>query len=210
MSSRSIPAMPTAVRAPGTLRSRSLPWFWMVRTLPTRPEGRTRTVSPRARLPDHVVPVTTVPTPATESARSIGRRNKSSSGRDGRRSASCLIPSRNSGMPSPRVAETSIGDEKGTGPSESHSLTSSATISAHSRSTVSTLVITGMPAGIPSCCTTARCSLVWGMMPSSAATTSRTRSIPAAPATMVRTRSSWPGTSTTPAVTPSPRSSEVK
>src|SRR4029453_15726642 len=76
MSSRSIPAMPTAVRAPGTLRSRSLPWFWIVRTLPTRPEGRTRTVSPRARLPDHAVPVTTVPTPATETARSHGGRKE--------------------------------------------------------------------------------------------------------------------------------------
>ena len=60
-----------------------------------------------------------------------------------------LIRSRNSEMPSPRVAETSTGEAKATGPSESHSLTSSATISAHSRSTVSTLVITGMPAGMP-------------------------------------------------------------
>ena len=45
----------------------------------------------------------------------------------------------------------------------------------------------------------ARCSRVCGMMPSSAATTSSARSTPDAPATMVRTKSSWPGTSTTPA-----------
>ena len=45
----------------------------------------------------------------------------------------------------------------------------------------------------------ARCSSVCGMIPSSAAITSSARSMPDAPATMVRTKSSWPGTSTTPA-----------
>ena len=44
---------------------------------------------------------------------------------------------------------------------------------------------------------TATCSRVWGITPSSAATTSRYRSMPVAPATIVRTKRSWPGTSTT-------------
>ena len=41
-----------------------------------------------------------------------------------------------------------------------------------------------------------RCSLVWGMTPSSAATTSRKASTPVAPETMFLTKRSWPGTST--------------
>ncbi len=41
------------------------------------------------------------------------------------------------------------------------------------------------------------CSRVCGITPSSAATTSRNMSIPVAPATIVRTNRSWPGTSTT-------------
>jgi hypothetical protein len=56
----------------------------------------------------------------------------------------------------------------------------------------------------------ATCSRVWGMTPSSAATTSRTRSIPVAPATMVRTSPSCPGTSTTPRLKPPGSSSRAK
>jgi len=48
-----------------------------------------------------------------------------------------------------------------------------------------------------------RCSRVCGMTPSSAATTSTTRSMPPAPAAMARTKRSCPGTSTTPASVPS-------
>ena len=42
------------------------------------------------------------------------------------------------------------------------------------------------------------CSRVWGMTPSSAATTSSRTSMPVAPASMFRMKSSCPGTSTTP------------
>ncbi len=49
----------------------------------------------------------------------------------------------------------------------------------------------------PSSSRIARCSIVCGITPSSAATTSRNRSTPVAPATMVRTKRSCPGTSTT-------------
>ncbi len=44
-----------------------------------------------------------------------------------------------------------------------------------------------MPLRIPSSVQMSRCSLVWGMMPSSAAITSSTKSIPVAPATMFLT-----------------------
>jgi hypothetical protein len=50
---------------------------------------------------------------------------------------------------------------------------------------------------MPSPASTAACSLVWGITPSSAATVIRNMSTPVAPATMVRTKRSWPGTSTT-------------
>ena len=41
----------------------------------------------------------------------------------------------------------------------------------------------------------ARCSRVWGMTPSSAATTKRARSTELTPATAFLTKRSWPGTS---------------
>ena len=40
-----------------------------------------------------------------------------------------------------------------------------------------------------------KCSRVWGITDSSAATTSSTASMPWAPASMLRTKRSWPGTS---------------
>ena len=55
-----------------------------------------------------------------------------------------------------------------------------------------------------------KCSRVWGMTDSSAATTSSTASIPWAPASMLRTNRSWPGTSMKDATRPSPRSAWAK
>ena len=55
-----------------------------------------------------------------------------------------------------------------------------------------------------------RCSRVCGITPSSAATTSTTRSMPTAPATIVRTKRSCPGTSTTPTVSPPGKSRWAK
>ncbi len=48
----------------------------------------------------------------------------------------------------------------------------------------------------------ARCSRVWGMMPSSAAITSITMSMPPTPASMFLMSPSWPGTSTMPSRLP--------
>ena len=58
-------------------------------------------------------------------------------------------------------------------------------------------MIATTPVDTPSARSTAACSRVCGITPSSAATTIRNRSIPVAPATIVRTKRSWPGTSTT-------------
>jgi hypothetical protein len=60
----------------------------------------------------------------------------------------------------------------------------------------SALVTATTPRRTPSWRNTAACSRVWGMTPSSAATHSRNMSMPVAPATMVRTNRSCPGTST--------------
>ena len=49
-----------------------------------------------------------------------------------------------------------------------------------------------------------KCSRVWGITDSSAATTSITASMPWAPASMLRTKRSWPGTSTKEATRSSP------
>ena len=67
-----------------------------------------------------------------------------------------------------------------------------------SRSTRSALVSTTMPCAIPSRRQISKCSRVWGLMDSSAAITSRTRSMPPTPASMFLTKRSWPGTSTKP------------
>jgi hypothetical protein len=83
--------------------------------------------------------------------------------------------------------------------------TSSRTSSSQSASTRSVLVKATSPRSTPRSWQMERCSLVWGMTPSSAATTSMTRSIPPAPASMFFTNRSWPGTSTTPQSMSPPR-----
>jgi hypothetical protein len=182
----------------------------MDRTRACRPAGRNRTASPTATRPDHAVPVITVPTPASENARSTGRRKRSAPARGLSAAARRASRSRSWSSPCPLRTETASGGSNATGERPSHSATSSATSSSQSGSTRSALVTTGMPAATPRCSRMARCSRVCGMMPSSAATTSSARSIPEAPATIVRTKSSWPGTSTTPAVAPPGSASGAK
>ena len=81
--------------------------------------------------------------------------------------------------------------------------TSSAASSTSSGSTMSIFVSATSPRFTPRICMIARCSLVCGMTPSSAATTSTTRSMPVAPATMFLMKRSCPGTSTMPTHRPS-------
>ncbi len=193
----STPTRASAVRRPGTARSAFCPWTSIDRTRASRPSGRSWTASPIATLPLQVEPVTTVPAPATANTRSIGNRNRSSAGRSTRSPATRRNASRKSSRPSPVITEVATAASQRTRLAPRRVLTSLCTRSSHSASTRSRLVITGMPRRTPSSSTIARCSSVCGMIPSSAAITSRATSMPVAPASMLRTNPSCPGTSTT-------------
>ena len=206
----STPTSANAVRRPGTARSAAWPCTSIERTRTSRSSGSRRTASPTATVPVQVDPVTTVPAPATAKTRSIGNRNRSSAGRSTRSFATRRSADRSSSSPSPVSADVAIDGSHGTRLRFSRSLTSDRTRSSHSGSTKSCLVMTGMPRPTPSSSMMARCSSVCGMSPSSAATTSRATSMPVAPASMLRTNPSCPGTSTTLAWTWSPRGSGAK
>src|SRR6266851_410460 len=75
-----------------------------------------------------------------------------------------------------------------------------------SSSARSALVSATMPRSMPSRSTICRCSIVCGLMPSATDNNSRAASMPVAPASMLCTKRSWPGTSTKPSCRPSPRS----
>ncbi len=72
-------------------------------------------------------------------------------------------------------------------------MVTSSIVSASARSA---FVIATSPAGTPSSRQISKCSLVWGITDSSAATTRTTASKPPTPASMFLTNRSWPGTST--------------
>ena len=167
-------------------------------------------MSPTASAPSMRVPVTTVPKPSTENTRSMGRRK-------GMRrffSDACRTSSRrfffSSGRPSPVRAETAWTGLPSRKVPAVWAFTSSRTISTHSGSTMSHLVNTTRPSRMPSRERMPRCSTVWGMKPSSAATTSMARSMPPAPASMFLMNFSCPGTSTMPAWEPSSKSRWAK
>ncbi len=115
----------------------------------------------------------------------------------------------NSGIPSPVREETvTMGDPSKNVPF-TNSLTSSSTNWASSRSAKSTLLTTTKPFLTANNLQISKCSLVWGIIPSSAATTKATRSMPHAPATMCLTNFSCPGTSTIPILKPLGRTREA-
>ncbi len=209
-SSLSTPTSASAVRRPGTARSAASPCTSIERTRASRSSGSRRTASPCATVPLQVDPVTTVPAPATANTRSIGRRNTSATGRATRCAATPRSAARSSSSPSPVRADVTTGGSHRTRLRARRSTTSERTSSSQSASTRSRLVSTGMPRRTPSSSTMARCSVVWGMIPSSAAMTSRATSMPVAPASMLRTNPSWPGTSTTLAWMPSPKGRGAK
>ena len=74
---------------------------------------------------------------------------------------------------------------------------SAASAAARAGSVRSAFVTATTPTSTPSADSTVACSRVCGITPSSAATVIRYRSIPVAPATIVRTNRACPGTSTT-------------
>ena len=116
-----------------------------------------------------------------------------------------------SSRPIPVLALTATTSAPGTS-----SRASSIAMSSVSSSTRSAFVIATTPVWTPRSRRIARCSSVCGRAPSAASITSRNRSIPVAPATIVRTKRSWPGTSISESRRPSgstsgayPRSIEI-
>ncbi len=207
---RSAPVSATAVRSPARASATSRPCTWSDRIRASGPFGRTWTRSPCASVPDQSVPVTTVPVPCRVKTRSTGSRATSTALRRLPRRAATRSVSRRASRPVPAVAEVPTRGAPAYRVSARRARTSSSTRPYHSSSTRSVLVSATTISGTPSSSTISRCSDVCGITPSSAATTRRTTSMPVAPATIVRTKSSWPGTSTTPSWSSSSPGSSAK
>ena len=106
-------------------------------------------------------------------------------------SSSCL----NASIPIPSVAETRMMGAFSIKESLTSSAISSSTRSSQSSSARSALFRAITPNGISSKLRISKCSRVWGMTPSSAATTKRATSILDTPAIIFFTNFSCPGTS---------------
>ena len=168
-------APPARGRAPATLRTRT-----------SRPPGSIASRSPAPTLPDHRVPVTTVPMPRSENTRSTGSRN-GAVGRRGRHAARRAVEA------GPQLVQADAGPRRDLndrrlreeGPAVERLARPRA---ARARPVVVDEVALGQRDDAGGACRAAgrcrRCSRVCGMTPSSAATTSRTRSMPVAPATI--------------------------
>ena len=162
-------------------------------------------------VPDTNVPVIIVPNPDNVNARSIGSLGIVCTSFDTTSSlVICTIVSISESNPSPVAADTFTTGACSRNVPCSSSFTSSSTNSSHSSSTRSHLFSTIMLFSIPRRFRISICSLVCGIIPSSAAITNRTRSIPTTPATMLLINLSCPGTSIIPARSPLGRSKYVK
>ena len=151
------------------------------------------------------MPVTTVPNPLIEKTRSMGRRAMACESRADISPAAWTRACFRSSRPAPVKELTArIGWGAPRNEPRRKSSTSSRTTSSVSRSTRSALVSTVMPRRTASRRQISKCSRVCGLMDSSAAITSSTRSMPETPASMLRTKRSWPGTSTKPSRRVSP------
>ncbi len=196
MAEASTPGRFTAVRWPAEARGAPWPWTCTVRarSSPTAGEGGTSaSASPSETVPERSVPVTTVPNPFSVKARSTGRKSGPSAGRSGTSAASAASASTRRGSPSPVRAETgTMGAPSRKVPAQAPWISSSSrgSQSAPRPGSRSLLVTATRPRGTPSSRQMSRCSRVWGMTPSSAATTRTTTSMPPAPAAMARTNRS--------------------
>lgn len=176
------------------------------RTRTRLPAGPSSSSSPIRTRPAKAVPVTTTPAPVTLKARSMARRKWPLSLRAAVRAASSISAARRASMPSPRMLETGKIGAPASAPAASRFSICCSTSVMRAGSTRSILVSATSARRMPSNSTMARCSRVCGITPSSAATTSSTQSMPLAPASMLCTKRSWPGTSIKPVRLPSPRS----
>ncbi|CUI81837.1 Uncharacterised protein [Achromobacter xylosoxidans] len=203
----SIPARFRAQRWPAA--PVSLGWFcaWMPRTRTRVPAGirrRSASSSPARARPPCAVPVTTVPWPASVKTRSTANRNRPAPSRAPSACAAssrCCLSRATPASPA-RAAHTSNRGASCRNVAAANAAISPRTAASRAASARSALVNATAPRATPSSARIARCSRVCGMTPSSAATTSRPKSMPLAPAAMVCTSFSWPGTSMKPSTSP--------
>ena len=201
-SSFSTPVTLTATRPPGDAASTFRPCCWRPRTRTVRPRGTISSSSPTDKTPSTRVPVTTVPNPLIVKARSMGSRGRPTSALSFAPARMPSRPASSSSRPCRVTAETGTIVAPDSTDFSSVALTSAATTSSQSASTRSILVSATNPRGTSSRSMICRCSSVCGRTPSSAATTRITASSPWTPASMLRMKRAWPGTSTTPTSVP--------
>ena len=125
-----------------------------------------------------------VPKPCRLNTRSIGRRGIPFVSRSGREETIFSISFFKVSIPSPVTEETRTTGASSRMVSFSSFRISSSIMEIHSGSTVSHFVSTKIHFSIPRSFRISRCSLVCGIMPSSAATTISTISMPTTPETI--------------------------
>ena len=194
------PARLTATRVPGSASSRSRRCVCRPRMRAVGPSGVASTLSPTRSRPSSSVPVTTVPKPAIVKTRSMpsrGRPMSRGSGVPSRAASSVSFSaSRPCRSPDGGAAVRTIGAPASVVVSISVRTSSSTRSSQPASSTMSHFVSATTAWSTPSRSRISRCSRVCGITPSSAATTNSARSMAPAPASMWRTKRTWPGTST--------------
>ncbi|HTQ76624.1 MAG TPA: hypothetical protein VMI15_01235 [Burkholderiales bacterium] len=200
----SMPARLSARRCPARPARAGALWAWIERTRAAAPASSARTSPPAATSPLIAVPVTTSPAPAMVKQRSTLMRKLPRAARTAVARAAASRCARRAARFSPVAEETANTGEPASAVPSSSAPISAAASRARSAGTRSILVSATAPRATPSRSRIERCSRVCGIGPSSAATTSSARSIPATPASMLCTKRSWPGTSTKPIVPASP------
>ena len=185
----------SATRCPATASAAGLFWACSPRTRNSRPEGDSISRSSTAMRPATSVPVTTSPAPERVKTRSTARRGDPRAGRCA--PAEACSAARRSSIPSPVTAETGIIGAAANGVPASNARTAAETSGTRSPAR-SALVSATTPWSIPSSDRICQCSRVCGLMPSGSATTSSAVSMPLAPASIVWTNRSCPGTSIKP------------
>ena len=203
--SRSTPASASAMRCPAPPLAAGASCTRRLRTRTGVAGGDRSSESPTLSSPENAVPVTTVPAPLSVKQRSMARRKPPLRLRSPSPAAQRSRCARKAAIPSPRVASTGKTGAAASGLpgiAASSSATSACASAKRSGETRSILVKATAPWRMPSSSTISRCSRVCGIGPSSAAITSSAKSIPVAPASMLCTSFSCPGTSTKPSTPP--------
>ena len=200
-----MPARFSARRWPAMPASAARFCAWMLRTRASSSPGTSCRVSPTVAVPASAVPVTTVPCPDKVNTLSTPRRNNRRSSRAGRLRDTSVRCASKAATPGSLSTLAAVGNTglPASGVAASSAPISRSTCATRSPSARSILVNATAPRVTPSSCKIARCSRVCGITPSSAATTSKAKSMPVTPEAMVRMNFSWPGTSITPSTVPS-------